>query len=77
MISAQSLYETVPDRIYVGPNAEEWYAFYDDDFAILTNAADNRLKVYQYDNKGEYRDVRRTIVDQYALRQIPVETDYD
>lgn len=65
----ESLYEQMPDKLFIRKGTESWYAFYDDALCILTNAT-GMLESYCYDSKPEYRSVRRHIVNEYGLREI-------
>jgi len=65
---AKTLYARVPDRLYWHSNREAWYACYDSELCILTNAS-SKLEAYCYTTKPEYRDARSKIVDEYNLRK--------
>ena len=68
----QRLYESIPDRLYKGSDGQTWYACYDSPFCILTNAGGD-MKAFCYSSKSEYRDVRRSIVTDYGLREVKVD----
>jgi len=66
MMSPDQLYQLPPTTTYLAPDGYTWYACYDDQLSILTNA-DGCLAVYSYPDKTEFRGVRRTIVNDYGL----------
>lgn len=68
------LYEQYPDRLYFDDRMEVWYAFYDNELTILSNAT-GTLESFTYGNKPEYREVRSVIVDTYPIRQVDYATD--
>jgi hypothetical protein len=64
----ETLYAKVPDRLYWHSNREAWYACYDSELCILTNAS-SKLEAYCYNSKPEYRDARSAMVEAYKLRK--------
>lgn len=73
MTLEEELYGQMPDKLFISKGTEFWYACYDDALCILTNA-EGFMQAYCYDEKPEYRSVRRHIVNEYRLREIrPVE----
>ncbi|MEL0098361.1 MAG: hypothetical protein VW907_02260 [Opitutae bacterium] len=65
------LYEQAPDKLYTSRDRQTWYACYDDELCLLTNAG-GELKAYCYDSKPEYRDIRSKIIEAYNLRRSKV-----
>lgn len=76
MTLEEDLYESVPDRLYYDRSYTTWYACYDNDMCVLTNST-GILESFCYSSKGEYRDVRRTIVEEYDLKQVKQIYDED
>ncbi len=71
MSTSEYLYESSPDRLLVSEEFDVWYAFYDDELSVLSNATGD-LVAYSYDDKSEYREVRRFIVEEYHVRDAKV-----
>lgn len=67
-LTPESLYETRPDKLYVSKEFDAWYAFYEIELCILTNA-DGDLAAYCYDEKSDYRDARRFILTEYNVKE--------
>jgi|TARA_R110000803_G_scaffold37598_8_gene81071 hypothetical protein len=67
MVSSEYLYESSPDRLLVSDEVDVWYAFYDDELSVLSNST-GELVSYSYQDKSEYREVRRFIVEEYPVR---------
>jgi hypothetical protein len=67
----QTLYARIPERLLVSGDGMTWYACYDNDLCILSNAS-GELEAFCYDDKGEYRDVRRHITENYNVRKAKV-----
>ena len=67
MVSSEYLYESSPDRLLVSDEFDVWYAFYDDELSVLSNST-GELVSYSYQDKSEYREVRRFIVEEYPVR---------
>jgi len=76
MTLEEDLYESVPDRLYYDRSYTTWYACYDSDMCVLTNSTGS-LESFCYSSKSEYRDVRRTIVEEYDLKQVKQIYDED
>jgi len=68
MFTSDDLYGMAPDKLLVSDDFTVWYAFYDDELSVLSNA-EGTLKAYSYDNKSEYREVRRFIKEQYPVKE--------
>ena len=75
MTKVDDLYETAPDRLLTCYAGDTWYAFYDYDLAVLSNAAGD-LVAYYYSDKTEYRAVRRFITETYNVKETSV-TNHD
>lgn len=67
MVSSEYLYESSPDRLLVSDEVDVWYAFYDDELSVLSNST-GELVSYSYQDKSEYREVRRFIVEEYPVQ---------
>lgn len=70
--TADQLYGTVPDKLYTSKQFDAWYAFYDIELCILTNAGDS-LEIFCYQDKSEYRDVKRLILSEYNVREVKLD----
>ena len=75
MFTSDYLYGLAPDRLLVSHDFDVWYAFYDDELSVLSNAS-GTLESYSYENKSEYREVRRFIMEEYPVKETNVYT-YD
>ena len=73
--NAERLYEMQPDKLYCSDKFDAWYAFYDIELCALTNAS-GKLDVFSYEDKAEYREVRRLILNEYGVREV-VRTNFD
>lgn len=60
-----------PDRLLSSDEFGVWYAFYDQELAVLSNST-GELETYFYSNKTEYRDVRRYIVLEYGVTETKI-----
>ena len=74
--NCEDLYSEVPVRLYGTTVSDVWYAFYEKELCILTNA-NGHLSSYCYDSKEEYRDVRSFIIEEYNLVRLEIYTDVE
>jgi len=66
-INVEELYSQSPDRLYVSRDRNTWYACYDSQLCILTNAGSDYMRAFCYENKSDFREIRNMIVEEYGL----------
>lgn len=67
---AQELYFTAPDKVYSSKGS--WYAMFDDQLSILTNA-NMSIRAFTYADKADYREAKRFIINTYELEAMTQE----
>jgi hypothetical protein len=68
MVTSEYLYGMLPNKLLVSDEFGVWYAFYNNDLSVLSNATGELLS-YTYDDKSQYREVRRFITEEYAVKE--------